>query len=101
MVVLAVTDEAIGAIRQLTHRHGESTRSGIRIANDEDRCSLTASIADGPQVGDRLVYGVGVPVYVDPVALSVLDGRTLDATVDESGAIVFSITGVSDDDPGD
>lgn len=95
-MALTVTDTAVGAIRQLTLRHGRSTAAGIRIADDEGRRSLTVSIADGPEAGDRVVVGIGAPVYLDPVAVSILNGRALDAEVDDSGAIVFSVTDVGD-----
>jgi iron-sulfur cluster assembly protein len=96
MVVVAVTDSAVGAIRELAQRHGGSAGTGIRIASNENWSTLTLSLADGPLDGDRFVDGMGVPLYLDPLALVVLDGRTLDAEIGDDGSVIFSITDRSD-----
>jgi hypothetical protein len=94
---MAITDAAMGAIRQLTLRHGRSAESGIRIAKRVNQRSLAASVTEGPEAGDQVIEGVGAPVYLDQLAVTIMDGKALDAQVDDNGAIVFTITDVADD----
>lgn len=92
MPTVTMTDTAVAAIRQLTFRHAEEPGTGFRIATEDDVDGLSISLTAGPHSGDQIVDGVGVPVYLDPVAVAVLDGRALDATVNADGLIAFSVT---------
>ncbi|GGK62646.1 hypothetical protein Sme01_04630 [Sphaerisporangium melleum] len=90
--MLTLTDTAAKVIRDLNAQAGASSDKGIRISSHgEDAGSLMLSVADGPESTDKVVESSGAKVYLDPVAASVLDDKSLDADVDDQGGISFHV----------
>ncbi|GAA4508750.1 MULTISPECIES: iron-sulfur cluster biosynthesis family protein [Nonomuraea] len=91
--MLTLTANAAQAIRNLTAGAPEPAQGGIRIASsDDDASSLTLSLATAPEPADAVVESEGARVYLDPVAATVLDDKSLDAGADDQGAVSFLVT---------
>ncbi|GAA1277037.1 hypothetical protein GCM10009677_33700 [Sphaerisporangium rubeum] len=90
--MLTLTDTAAKVIRDLNAQADEPGERGIRISSqDEDAGSLMLSVAEGPESSDKVVESAGARVYLDPVAASVLDDKSLDADVDDQGGVSFHV----------
>lgn len=87
--MLAVTDEAITTIRQLTDSSQAPQGAGLRIAANPADGSLTVGLAAAPAQGDETVSRSGTSVFLDPDAATLLSDKTLDATSDEAGRVQF------------
>ncbi|MBN6058529.1 Fe-S cluster assembly protein HesB [Nonomuraea sp. RK-328] len=91
--MLTLTENAAQAIRDLTASTPEPSQSGVRIASQgQDTGTLTLSLASQPEPTDAVVEDQGARVYLDPVAATVLDDKSLDAGADEKGAVSFLVT---------
>jgi Fe-S cluster assembly iron-binding protein IscA len=91
--VLTLTANAAQAIRDLTAAAPEPTQSGIRISSQgEGANALTLSLATAPEPADEVVEAEGARVYLDQVAATVLDDKSLDAGADDQGAVSFLVT---------
>jgi Fe-S cluster assembly iron-binding protein IscA len=91
--VLTLTANAAQAIRDLTSAAPEPAQTGIRISSQgEGASSLTLSLATSPEPADEVVETEGARVYLDPVAATVLEDKSLDAGADEKGAVSFLVT---------
>jgi iron-sulfur cluster assembly protein len=84
--MLRLTDTAIKAIRALTDEPGTPKDAGIRIAHEDDAGFLGLRIAAEPADGDQIVEAGGARVFLEPGAAAMLDGSSLDALLDETGA---------------
>ncbi|WP_327084928.1 Fe-S cluster assembly protein HesB [Nonomuraea sp. NBC_01738] len=91
--MLTLTPTAAQAIRDLTSSAPEPAQSGVRISSQgEGAGSLTLSLATAPEPTDEVVETGGARVYLDPVAASVLDDKSLDAGADDQGGVAFLVT---------
>ncbi|MER7367032.1 HesB/IscA family protein [Nonomuraea wenchangensis] len=91
--MLTLTANAAQAIRDLTATAPEPTQSGIRISSEgEGASALTLSLATAPEPADAVVESEGARVYLDPVAATVLDDKSLDAGADDQGSVSFLVT---------
>jgi Fe-S cluster assembly iron-binding protein IscA len=91
--VLTLTANAAQAIRDLTAAAPEPSQSGIRISSQgEGASSLTLSLATAPEPADEVVESEGARVYLDPVAATVLEDKSLDAGADDQGSVSFLVT---------
>jgi Fe-S cluster assembly iron-binding protein IscA len=89
--MLTLTETAAKVIRNLSSQP-ESADKGIRISSQgEDASSLMLSVAEGPESSDQVVESEGAKVYLDPVAATVLDDKSLDADIDDQGGISFHV----------
>lgn len=89
--MLTLTETAAKVIRNLSTQP-ESADKGIRISSQgEDASSLMLSVAEGPESSDQVVESEGAKVYLDPVAATVLDDKSLDADIDDQGGISFHV----------
>ena len=89
--MLTVTDNAAAEIRNLIGRPDVPEGGGMRIASDPAAGSLTLSLAPEPAGGDAVVDTSGARVFLDSAAVSVLDDKALDATVDQDGRVQFVV----------
>jgi iron-sulfur cluster assembly protein len=94
--MLAVTDSAAMAIRDITSAQEAPEGAGLRISADQTPGSLTLSVASEPYEGDQVVTASGAKVFLDPEAALLLDDKELDAGVDARGAVQFAVA----DQPG-
>jgi iron-sulfur cluster assembly protein len=97
--VLALTDSAVAAIRDLLADKDVPAEGGLRIstappANGDDEQAFELAVVTGPEASDAVVEREGVYVYVDPSAVAAFDDKVLDAYLDESGvSFTFIPTG--------
>jgi iron-sulfur cluster assembly protein len=89
--MLAVTDNAATAIRDITSQEAVPPGAGLRIATDETGASLTLSLVAEPFEGDQVVDASGARLFLDADAALLLDDKELDVTVDPSGDVQFAV----------
>lgn len=89
--MLAVTDSAATAIRDITSAQDVPASAGLRISADQTPGSLTLSVAAEPYEGDQIVDASGARVFLDVEAAQILDDKELDAGVDAGGAVQFAV----------
>jgi Fe-S cluster assembly iron-binding protein IscA len=89
--MLAVTDNAVAVIRDLTGPPNAPDGAGLRIAADQSAGSLTLSLAPEPEEGDRVLDASGARVFLDAGAAQLLEDKALDAAVDDRGTVQFAV----------
>ena len=77
--MLTVTKGAATLIRELSHKAGASSRSGLRIVIDPLHDSLSMSLAAFPVPGDTVVASGDTLVFLSAAASQRLASRTLRA----------------------
>lgn len=95
--MLAVTENAATAIRDITSAQEIPPGAGLRIAADSYEGSLTLSLVAEPYEGDQVVTASGARVFLDSLAAEMLDDKELDVAVDDAGGVQFAVT---DQNPG-
>jgi Fe-S cluster assembly iron-binding protein IscA len=88
--VLTLTENAATEIRNLIALPEVPDDGGVRIASDETG-ALTLALAGAPAEGDAVIDEQGARVFLEPAAGELLDDKLLDAGVDPSGNVQFSI----------
>lgn len=86
--MLTLTDNATNIVKSLTAQPGTS---GLRISAEGMTDGLAVSTATEPQSQDQVVEQDGATVYLDQGAAQQLDDKILDAGVDGSGNLQFSL----------
>jgi Fe-S cluster assembly iron-binding protein IscA len=99
--MLAVTDNAATAIRDITSQEAVPIGSGLRIAADENGSSLTLSLVAKPFDGDQVLDSQGARLFLDNQAALLLDDKELDVTVDPTGDVQFAVADQIDDEGGE
>jgi len=89
--MLAVTDNAATAIRDITSQEAVPAGAGLRIATDDTGASLTLSLVAEPFDGDQVVDASGARLFLDSDAALLLDDKELDVAVDPSGDVQFAV----------
>jgi len=100
--MLAVTDQAAAAIRDLTTQPDLPAGTGVRISSspmsgaESDPGSaaepeLSLALSTGPAEGDTVMDAGGARIFADQTAVQVLDGKTLDAQSDGMGGVQFAV----------
>jgi iron-sulfur cluster assembly protein len=89
--VLAITETAATAIKGLAASQELPDEGGVRIATREgaeveDPGTLKLSLAEGPAEDDAVVEEHGAQVFLAPHAVSYLDDKLLDASIEGSQA---------------
>lgn len=98
--MIALTENAVSAIRNLTEQPAVPDGSGLRIATGtvpvtedtaEESRVLTLAVETQPQEGDQVVDAGGARLFLEEDAATYLDDKALDAQVDSAGAISFQV----------
>jgi iron-sulfur cluster assembly protein len=96
--MLAVTDQAAAAIRDLTTQPDLPAGTGVRISSgpmsdsaSSESPELNLALSTGPAEGDTVLDAGGARIFADPMAVQVLDGKTLDAQSDGMGGVQFAV----------
>jgi iron-sulfur cluster assembly protein len=90
--MLTLTENATTIVQAITQQSTESEDAGLRFSQDSaSGDALTVAPADAPQPGDQVVEGDGARVFLEETAATLLDDQVLDASVDQSGSVQFSI----------
>jgi Fe-S cluster assembly iron-binding protein IscA len=90
--MLAVTENAVAVIRDLTSQQTTPDGSGLRIAADPQAGALTLSLAPRPEAGDQIVDAGGARLFLEAGAATLLDDKAIDAVVDGTGSIEFAVS---------
>ena len=82
--MLAISEDAVVAIKGIVESDGIPEGAGLRITREEStdpagnaRTDLRLSVVAGPQEGDEVLEAERV--FVDPGAVELLDNKLLDA----------------------
>jgi iron-sulfur cluster assembly protein len=86
--VLTLTDRAADVVRAMTRDPRAPQHAGVRLARMADGVEL--SLARQPLLGDDVITGNGLRVFVERGTSRLLDGHVLDATT-EDGLARFSL----------
>lgn len=97
--MFALTESAVSAIQKLAGRPGEPNGAGLRIANGvvspvelpPGARALHLSFERAPHPGDRVLDARGALLFVAPGLAGYLDGKALDADVDDTGTVQFTV----------
>jgi iron-sulfur cluster assembly protein len=92
-VVLTLTENASAVIKTINESQEQPDGSGLRIVQqgDGEQAELALATATSPEPGDQVVEEEGARVFLDGTAAETLDDKVLDAQVDESGGVQFTL----------
>jgi Fe-S cluster assembly iron-binding protein IscA len=89
--MLALTDSATAAIRDLTDRQEAPEGAGLRIATYQTTRQLMLRLEPQPYEADQVLDTSGVRLFLSPEAAGLLDDKELDAVVDANGTVRFAL----------
>lgn len=90
--MLTLTDNAASIVKNLADRVTGTDTGGLRIATQEtDPTNYEVTMSPTPQAEDLVVENDGAHVFLEATAATALADKQLDATVDDAGAVRFSI----------
>jgi iron-sulfur cluster assembly protein len=91
--VLTLTENANNVVKSIVEQSSPGGQAGLRISQDSaDSPALHVMPTEGPQPGDQVVEEhTGARVFLEETAAVTLDDKILDAQVDESGGVQFTI----------
>jgi Fe-S cluster assembly iron-binding protein IscA len=93
--VLTLTDNASNIVKAIVEQNGGSHDAGLRFsaepAEGAQAGALAVTTVDAAQPGDQVVDKDGAKVYLEETAAVALGDQVLDASVDQAGAVQFSI----------
>ena len=91
--MLTLTENASTVVKTIVDQSVEAQEAGLRISQDAvDSPALHVIPTEAPQPGDQVLEEAGAQVFLEETAAQTLDDQVLDAQVDESGGVQFSIT---------
>jgi iron-sulfur cluster assembly protein len=91
--LLALTDNAVEAVKNLVSSSDEASETGgLRLVAERAgmQANLQLSVVPLPAEDDEVVEEQGARVFLEPEAASLLDDKVLDASV-EQDQIAFTI----------
>jgi Fe-S cluster assembly iron-binding protein IscA len=92
--MLAVTENARVIVKEITDMSAADI-TALRISTeptpDAAPSSLAITAVSTPESGDQTIEEAGATIHLDAGAAQELDDKILDAAVDESGSVRFSI----------
>jgi iron-sulfur cluster assembly protein len=90
--VLTLTENANNVVKNIVEQSSASSEAGLRISQDApDSPALHVMPTEAPQPGDQIVEEEGARVFLEETAAVTLDDKILDAQVDQSGGVQFTI----------
>lgn len=90
--MLTLTENASSVVKNIVEQTGSEQEAGLRISQDAaDSPALHVMPTEAPQPGDQVLEDGGARVFLEETAAVTLDDKILDAQVDESGGVQFSI----------
>lgn len=88
--MLTLTENASTIVKDITTHQPEA--GGLRITSDAaPEPAFAVATAPAPEAGDQVVEQDGATLYLDDSAATELDDKVLDAAVDASGQVQFSL----------
>jgi iron-sulfur cluster assembly protein len=91
--MLTVTENARAIVKEITDTSPPEV-TALRITADAPGsapASFALSAVGAAEPGDQTVEEGGVTIHLDPSAAQQLDDKILDATVDQTGGVSFTI----------
>jgi iron-sulfur cluster assembly protein len=91
--LLALTDEAVDAVRNIVSSSDElSETGGLRLATERAgaKTTLQLSVVALPAEDDEVIEEQGARVFLEPEAAAALDDKVLDARI-EQNQVAFTI----------
>ena len=90
--MLTLTENATQAVKAIVDQAEGTPQAGLRITQDStDSPALNVLTTTEPAPGDAVVEEAGARVFLEETAAVTLDDKVLDAAVDETGGVQFSI----------
>jgi Fe-S cluster assembly iron-binding protein IscA len=89
--MVALTNNAAAAIRELTGRRDAPASAGLRVTTEQPIRRLRLALANQPHDGDEVLDTCGARLFLDPDAAQILDGKALDAATDAEGTFRFAV----------
>ena len=91
--VLTLTENANHVVKSIVEQSGQNSQGGLRISQDApDSPALHVMPTEAPQPGDHVLEEEsGARVFLEETAAQTLDDKVLDAQVDETGGVQFTI----------
>ncbi len=91
--MLTLTENANNVVKAIVEQSGAGDDAGLRISQDAaDNPALQVEPAEAPQPGDQVVEETtGARVFLEETAAVTLGDKVLDAQVDQSGGVQFTI----------
>ncbi|MBM7769003.1 Fe-S cluster assembly protein HesB [Glutamicibacter nicotianae] len=93
--MLALTDQAASIVTAIVTNQAEEETAGLRIMQADsthpEDAAFGLQIVPAPESTDGVVDTEGSPVYVDEAIADALEGKVLDAAVDEQGGVSFQL----------
>ena len=90
--MLSLTENASTIVQTITDQSTDSADGGLRFSQESpDATALAIATAEAPEPGDQVVEDGGARVFLEPNAAETLGDKVLDAQVDDSGSVQFSI----------
>lgn len=90
--MLTLTENATHVVKSITEQSTEAPTAGLRISTEgAEPGEMGLAAAETPQPGDQVVEEAGARIFLEESAAMLLDDKTLDAMVDESGAVQFAV----------
>ncbi|WP_129666222.1 Fe-S cluster assembly protein HesB [Phytoactinopolyspora endophytica] len=96
--MLAMTNQAATAIRNLTTQPGLSEETGLRIestTSEDQTPTFALSLTAEKQPEDHVIEAEGARVIVDAATAAELDDKALDAEISEEGQVQFLLAAQS------
>ena len=89
--MLSLTTNASAVVKQIVDQAGGDD-SGLRISQQTpDAPALDVAPTSAPEPGDQVVETDGARLFLGEHAANTLDDKVLDAQVDQTGGVQFSI----------
>lgn len=90
--MLTLTENASTIVKTLVDQNLTGDQAGLRFSQQEQASGgLTVETTEQPLPGDAVVEQGGATVYLDETASVALGDQVLDASVDDTGAVQFSL----------
>lgn len=90
--MLTLTENASNVVKTIVEQAVSGHQAGLRISQDApDSPALHVMPTEAPQPGDQVLEEEGARVFLEETAAVTLDDKILDAQVDQSGGVQFTI----------
>ena len=90
--MLTLTETASHVVKTIVERDPKVTEGGLRIAaNPDTDQQFQIAVVAAPEPSDAVIEDAGARVFLEDSTTAVLDDKTLDATVSDTGAVTFAL----------
>lgn len=90
--MLTLTENASTIVKTIVDQNLPTEDAGLRFSQlDGEQAALTVAAAEQAEPGDEVIEQNGAKVFLDETAAVALGDQILDAAVDDTGSVQFSI----------